>query len=84
MKRLWRWLAPLLVAVDQFFNVVLRKPLGWVFASDQFGEPDETISSVLGKELRAGNRRVLWVCRLLHLFDRGHCEKSIEEDEGRA
>jgi hypothetical protein len=22
------------------------------------------------------------MCRILHIFDKGHCEKSIEEDEG--
>lgn len=84
MQTLWRWLKPLLIAIDQLLCVLLRKPLGWLFQTHRFGDPDETISSVLGKEARAGNPRARRVCRLIHWFDRGHCETSIEEDEGNA
>lgn len=84
MKTPWNWLIPLLVAIDQLIAVLLRKPLGWLFRTDRFGDPDETISSVLGKEARAGNPRAMRACRMLDWIDRGHCEKAIERDEGNA
>lgn len=84
MKKLWHWLMPLLISLDQTLNVLLRKPLNWAFNSTLFGDPDETMSSVFGKEVLAGNRRAYWVCRALHWLDKDHCAKSIEKDEGRA
>jgi hypothetical protein len=72
------------VALDQSVNALLGPVLNWAFRSRRFGDPDETLSSVFGKEVAAGNRRARWVCRLLHWIDSGHCEKSIERDEGDA
>ena len=51
------------------------------------GDPDETISSRLGKWLRMPKKtwrhRVAYViCRMLHPLDANHCRKSIESDEG--
>lgn len=80
--RTWAW--RVLLALDQLINTVLGPVLNRVFGTYRFGWPDESMSSVFGKEVREGNRRARWVCRLLNWFDRGHCEKSIEEDEGRA
>lgn len=58
-----------LIAIDQLINTIL------------FGDPDETISSRAGK--RINKRRWAYVlCRMLHWFDKGHCQKSIESDEG--
>ena len=61
-----------------------RHTLSWLIAHDQlgnalaFGDPDETISSRAGRCARKGqNRPCYWLCRLLHLLDRHHCEKSI-------
>jgi len=61
----------------------------WLIAYDQlgnalaFGDPDETISSRAGKCARTGkNRPCYWLCRVLHVLDKRHCEKSIEYDEG--
>jgi len=59
----------LLVAIDQLINSIL------------FGDPDETLSSRLGK-----NRKNCFVCdficKFLDKIDRRHCSKSIEKDEG--
>jgi hypothetical protein len=58
-----------LVAIDQLFNAIL------------FGDPDETISSRLGK-----NRKKCsicnFICKFLDKIDKRHCSKSIEKDEG--
>lgn len=47
------------------------------------GSEDETISGRAGKGAR--DRITHWciLCRLLDFIDPGHCEKSIEPDEGR-
>ena len=65
----------ILIAIDQFVNVLA------------FGDPDETISSRCGKWLYLPHSTVKWkiayvLCRLLHILDKGHCDKSIESDEG--
>ncbi len=70
----------ILIAIDQLLNAIL------------FGDPDETISSRLGKTQR-GDHGPIWstfwmplrffVDLLFFPFDGwGHCRKSIEEDEG--
>jgi len=68
----------LIVWIDQGFNVVLG-----LFA-DGFGDPDETISSVLGKKMHAGKCPICkFICRnILHPLDKDHCNKSVEGDEG--
>jgi len=61
----------ILVSLDQFVNTLLG------------GDPDETISSRMGKAIKEGRCRGCYIiCRILHLFDSSHCMKSIEEDEG--
>lgn len=71
----------LLIALDQFGNVLIG------------GDPDETISSRLGKSQR-GDYGPLWVTRMrpfsrivdgffFYVFgQKDHCKFSIEEDEG--
>ncbi|TFE30846.1 hypothetical protein [Cohnella luojiensis] len=61
----------LLISIDQLANTLLG------------GSPDETISSRMGKRAIKGDRLGRLICRFLDLFDKGHCKKSIEEDEGR-
>lgn len=70
MKWLGAYLWNLLIAVDQLLNTMA------------FGDPDETLSSRLGK---ASGRCALCraICRLLNRIDARHCEKSIELDEGK-
>lgn len=60
-----------LVAIDQLVNAILG------------GDPDETISSRAAKDQAAGRRWGCILCRWLDRLDPGHCEKSIEHDEGR-
>lgn len=70
MKWLGRYLLNLLVAVDQLLNTLA------------FGDPDETLSSRMGKRVHRC-KLCRAACRLLHLFDPNHCEKTIEHDEGK-
>lgn len=69
-----RWLWKLLLAIDQFFNVLLWN-----------GDEDETISSNLGKKVRDGeaNKFESAICWALDKVDPNHCFDSIEKDEGR-
>lgn len=47
------------------------------------GDPDESVSSRMGKRVGAGDRGFSYVmCRLMHPFDKNHCTKAIESDEG--
>lgn len=73
MKYIWN----LLISFDQFINAVFG------------GDPDETISSRMGKWARDGKndrgiKKPLY--RIAHciveLFEKDHFAKSIEEDEG--
>lgn len=60
------------VGADQTLNAALG------------GSEDETISSRAGKGARAGVWHWCLLCRLLGWIDPGHCERSIEADEGGA
>jgi len=62
-----------IVSVDQLLNTITG------------GNEDETISSRCGKKVRDYGRKyklAYYLCRALHFLDPGHCEKSIENDEG--
>lgn len=67
-----RYFYNLAYSLDQFLNTI------WG------GDPDETISSRLGKMARAGRLRPLpgVLVRVLGRIDRDHCRDSIESDEG--
>lgn len=60
----------ILVAFDQLVNAVLN------------GYPDETISSRAAKAARRGSKWGCILCKFLDWFDKDHCEKTIELDEG--
>jgi hypothetical protein len=64
-----RYLWNFLIALDQFANTILG------------GSPDETISSRLGKRVDT-SRFACVICKVLDLFQKDHCKKSIELDEG--
>lgn len=72
MRWVRRWFWNVLIAVDQLGNAVTG------------GDPDETISSRLGKRVRSGEAGwfARFTCWSLGWIDRGHCRASIEEDEG--
>jgi len=46
------------------------------------GSGDETISSRLGKAQAKGSRFACVLCRVLDLFEKGHCAKSVNPDDG--
>lgn len=67
-----KWALNVLVALDQLLNAITG------------GDPDETISSRLGKAKRRGNRAAKAACWVLaKVFGVRHCMDAIEEDEGR-
>lgn len=75
MNHLKKYIFNILISLDQLVNVLL------------LGDPDETISSRLGKWLADG--KGTWrglvahpICQFLRLFDHNHCMKSVESDEG--
>jgi hypothetical protein len=70
LYRLKRYFWNIAIAFDQFVNTLFA------------GDPDETISSRLGK-IRKGSKFADKVCQFLHLVEKEHCEISIEKDEGK-
>jgi len=74
--------------LDQLGNVICMENLNaWLITNKSkyfFGSPDETISSVLGKNKRAGTlTRFGWIVdRILNKLDDNHSINAIEEDEG--
>lgn len=73
-----RYVWNLLIAFDQGVNTLFG------------GDPDETISSRMGKWARnqENNRGlkkpIYWVAnKIVELFEKDHFKKSIEEDEGK-
>ncbi|GFK95435.1 hypothetical protein NNJEOMEG_03298 [Fundidesulfovibrio magnetotacticus] len=71
MVRIRRYFWNVLLGLDQFLSVLTG------------GDPDETVSSRVGKAAVAGSRMGLaleWC--LDHVFGAGHCRSSIEPDEG--
>lgn len=66
-----KYLLNLLISLDQLVNTLTG------------GDPDETISSRAGKATRRNSGPWRLLCRILHIFDPAHCEKSIEHDEGK-
>lgn len=66
-----RYFWNVLLGLDQFLSILTG------------GDPDETVSSRVGKAATAGSRTGLaleWV--LDAIFGEGHCRSSIEMDEG--
>lgn len=59
----------ILISIDQFFNALTG------------GDPDETISSRVGKKQKSC-LFCRFLCKLLNKIDPNHCESSIELDRG--
>jgi hypothetical protein len=77
MRKLKKYFWNLLISVDQLVNTIFG------------GDPDETISSRMGKWSRDGKNNcglkkpIYKVANfIVELFERDHFKKSIEEDEG--
>jgi hypothetical protein len=76
-SKFFRYFWNILVSIDQFFNTIFA------------GDPDETISSRVGKWARDGKHRKGWkkivhdiVHFVVEIFEKDHLKKHIEEDEG--
>jgi hypothetical protein len=76
-RKIGKYLLNLAISLDQFGNAL------------KGGDPDETISSTLGKLKRANGGRIPWSHPLdkivdwgLEKIDSGHSIDAIEEDEG--
>ena len=77
MEMMRRWAINILLGIDQLGNCILG------------GDPDETISSRLGKLKRKHGGRIPWsrpvskvIDFLLEKIDPNHCTDAIEHDEG--
>ncbi len=70
MNYLKQYLLNIILALDRVANAIIG------------GAPDETISSHAGKLLgkKAWANRL---CRFLSLFDKRHCEESINLNDGK-
>jgi hypothetical protein len=82
LKRLENYLFQIAVTIDQMGNVVCAYLFNDVLIRQKnykFGNPDETISSVLGKNknnLRLTGKMLRW---FLDKVEKNHIEKSVEE-----
>ena len=69
-----KYIVNILISVDQLVNTLIG------------GDPDETISSRAGKQVRDNAKKKgggwYWLCRALHVIDKNHCIDAIENDEG--
>lgn len=67
-----RYIWNILISLDQLCNTLLG------------GDPDETMSSRMGKHLAKHDCPFCnFMCKLLNLIQKDHCIKSIEKDEGK-
>jgi len=73
-----KWLLNILISIDQLGNTICR------------GDPDETISSRLGKIKKSHGGKIPWSKPVAKIIDAGldridpnHSIDAIEEDEGK-
>lgn len=75
------------ISLDQLGNVICAEAMNFLliqpFSKYKFGNPDETISSVLGKNQLHDRLKPFgkWVVEVLGRLDENHSIKSIENDE---
>jgi len=84
--RFWmtKWADSTMTSIDQHWNVVCSPILNrFVRTQHRFGDPDETASSVVGKNLRDTNdpewRYIEFVASWLLEGGKPHCIPSIED-----
>lgn len=83
LKDIPQYLYNILIGIDQLANAVcyalFNRCLITAKATSKFGNPDETISSVLGKNKDAGT--LTWcgiaLCWLLDVIQKNHVENAI-------
>lgn len=66
-----QYLYNILIGIDQLINAILG------------GDPDETLSSHIGKRAKKGCKVSIFLSKILDIVDKDHCEKAIEKDEGK-
>lgn len=81
-----KYLYKIALGVDQLGNVVCAKLFNFFLITNhghQFGNEDETISSVIGKNKRANTLTLLGIMldMFLELIDKNHSINAIEDDE---
>jgi hypothetical protein len=82
-----KWLRKVDISLDQFGNVYCARLLNWALITKEswhkFGNEDETVSSVLGKNKAAGTLTWLgWLISIrLNKIEKNHVEQAIENDE---
>jgi hypothetical protein len=83
IRRLGRWIMVLLVSIDQLAQVLLAGPK-YLIVGGPVPDPDETISSKVGRMAVRGHRWALIAEWLIDgLFEllgdqAGHCRRNIE------
>lgn len=73
LTAIWALIVVTFIALDKLLNAISG------------GDPEETISSRMGKIILTQNGAITFpyvVCKFLSLFDKRHCIKSIDPDEG--
>lgn len=70
MTKIEQYLLNFAVLLDEWGNTVTG------------GDPGETISSRAGKAMLAGKMWGCVLCKFLNLFQKDHCLKSINPDDG--
>lgn len=84
-KRISEYFYDMALSIDQFGNVTCKELFNDTLiinsSDDRFGDPDETISSVLGKNKRDGTltktgKILSWI---LDKLDKNHVIKSIDQ-----
>lgn len=85
LKDIRRYIWNILILFDQAVNVIFGPLLNMILRpkKSKFGDPDETLSSVMGKNVQ-DNECVgcKLICKLLHLIDKDHCVNNVERDRG--
>jgi hypothetical protein len=71
-----------LIGVDQFVAILIKIPL-YILLNHPAPNPDETISSIVGRNAVAGQRWAIISEKVINfifgvLGDHNHCRKSIE------
>tara|TARA_R110000850_G_scaffold5554_1_gene22770 strand:+ start:7376 stop:7777 length:402 start_codon:yes stop_codon:yes gene_type:complete len=81
------YLKNIAISIDQLGNVVCKVLFDLTLitsnANDKFGNVDETVSSVLGKNERSKTLSILGyiIVSILNMIDLNHSEKAIEDNE---
>lgn len=81
-----RYFWNLLLLLDQAVNTVFGPLLNFLLRpepSARFGDPRERLSSVFGKNVRAGKcKGCRLMCIVLNWLNTNHCANSIQSTEG--